>query len=106
MAVGEPAAPLDFRLTVRTHLVLTAVARLGERGSDPSNREIASAAGVRDQGQISRLLARLEGLGLLGNQHAAAETQGSAKAWRLTARGEEVLQASTARDTSGLAGVK
>jgi AcrR family transcriptional regulator/DNA-binding MarR family transcriptional regulator len=90
---GKPVAPLDFRLTVRTHLALTAVARLNERGSDPSNREIANAAGVRDQGQISRLLARLEGLGLLVNTGGA--TAGIPNAWRLTEKGGAVLSSST-----------
>jgi AcrR family transcriptional regulator/DNA-binding MarR family transcriptional regulator len=92
-SVGKPAMALDFRLTVRTHLVLTALARLGESGSDPSNREIASAAGVRDQGQISRLLARLEGLGLVEN--SGAGRAGVANAWRLTRKGEAVLSTST-----------
>jgi AcrR family transcriptional regulator len=90
---GKPVAPLDFRLTVRTHLVLTAVAQLNERESDPSNREIASAAGVRDQGQISRLLARLEGLGLLVNTGGA--TAGVPNAWRLTPKAEAILSSST-----------
>ena len=97
-AVGKPAGPLDFRLTVRRHLVLTAVARLGERGVDPSNREISSAAGVKDQGQISRLLTRLEGLGLLEN--TGGETQGVPNAWRLTPRGEEVLDQATSSSRS------
>jgi AcrR family transcriptional regulator/DNA-binding MarR family transcriptional regulator len=92
-AVGQPSAPLDFRLTVRTHLVLTAVAQLCERGFDPSNREISNAAGVRDQGQISRLLRRLEGLGLLEN--AGGATAGVPNAWRLTGKGEAVLSTST-----------
>jgi AcrR family transcriptional regulator/DNA-binding MarR family transcriptional regulator len=90
---GQPSAALDFRLTVRTHLVLTAVAQLSERGSDPSNREISNAAGVRDQGQISRLLRRLEGLGLLENTGGA--TAGVPNAWRLTGKGEAVLSTST-----------
>jgi AcrR family transcriptional regulator/DNA-binding MarR family transcriptional regulator len=97
-AAGESATPLDFRLTVRTHLVLTAVARLSERGSDPSNREISSAAGVKDQGQISRLLARLEGLGLLEN--AGGATAGVRNAWRLTPRGGEVVSLSSNRGVS------
>jgi AcrR family transcriptional regulator len=92
-AAAGKSAPLDFRLTIRTHLVLTAVARLNERGSDPSNREVANTAGVRDQGQISRLLARLEGLGLLVNTGGA--TAGIPNAWRLTEKGEAVLSSST-----------
>jgi AcrR family transcriptional regulator len=94
-AAGKPVTSLDFRLTVRTQLVLTAVARLCERGSDPSNREISSAAGVRDQGQISRLLARLEGLGLL--QNAGGETQGIPNAWRLTPKGQGIVSLSSSR---------
>jgi AcrR family transcriptional regulator/DNA-binding MarR family transcriptional regulator len=79
--------PLGFRLTVRTQLVLAAIAELEGRGLDPSNRQIADTAGVADQGQISKLLARLEGLGLLTN--TGGQTQGAANAWQLTHRGEE-----------------
>jgi AcrR family transcriptional regulator/DNA-binding MarR family transcriptional regulator len=84
-------ASLGFRLTVRTHMVLAAIAELGGQGSPPSNREIADAAGVSDQGQISKLLARLERHGLLRN--TGRETQGSPYAWHLTLRGEEILRA-------------
>jgi AcrR family transcriptional regulator len=84
---------IDFRLTVRTHKVLAAVAELGGRGSDPSNRQISDLADVRDQGQISRLLARLEGLGLLQNTGGA--TAGIPNAWSLTEKGRAVLSSST-----------
>jgi AcrR family transcriptional regulator len=91
------STPIDFRLTVRTQTVLAAVDELcarkfvpGGRGSAPSNREIADAAGVSDQGQISKLLARLEGLGLL--QNTGGETQGVPNAWRLTPRGEQIAR--------------
>jgi AcrR family transcriptional regulator/DNA-binding MarR family transcriptional regulator len=83
---GERSAPTDFRLTVRTQMVLAAVA--GHPGG--SNRQISSAAGVVDQGQISRLLTRLEGLGLLRN--AGGETLGVPNAWHLTPRGEEIAR--------------
>jgi AcrR family transcriptional regulator len=83
-------ARIPFRLTVRTHLVLCAVAELGGLGSDPNNREVSDAAGVADQGQISRLLARLEGHGLL--QNTGGHTQGVPRAWRLTSRGEEIVR--------------
>ncbi len=87
----KSAAP--FRLTVRTHLVLTAIADLSERQlNPPSNREISRAAGVRDQGQISRLMRRLEGHGLIRNSGGA--TAGVPNAWHLTPRGEEVLSTS------------
>jgi AcrR family transcriptional regulator/DNA-binding MarR family transcriptional regulator len=83
-------ARIPFRLTVRTHRVLSAVAELSGRGSDPNNREVADAAGITDQGQISKLLARLEGHGLLEN--TGGSVQGVPRAWRLTPRGEEVLR--------------
>jgi AcrR family transcriptional regulator/DNA-binding MarR family transcriptional regulator len=89
-------APLDgevstgFRLTALTYQVLVAVAELGEQGEDPSNREIARAADVKDEGQISKLLARLRDRGLLANTAAG----GDRNAWRLTSRGEEIVHAS------------
>ena len=80
-----------FRLTVLTHEVLAAVANLSGQGFNPSNREIAQAAGVKDEGQISKLLRRLERHRLLQNTggHPAA-----GNAWQLTLRGEELLTAS------------
>ena len=67
------------------------VADLGRAGSDSTSREIAHAAGVKDEGQISKLLARLQSHGLLHN--AGGPPQG-ANAWRLTPRGGAVLSAS------------
>jgi hypothetical protein len=71
---------------VRTHMVLAAVAE----HPGGSNRLVSDAAGIRDQGQISKLLARLEGLGLLCN--GGGETQGIPNAWHLTPRGEEIAR--------------
>jgi AcrR family transcriptional regulator/DNA-binding MarR family transcriptional regulator len=76
-----------LRLTVRTHLVLIAVAE----HVGASNREIADAAGVSDEGQISRLLARLNDHGLI--RDAARASVGHAKAWQLTPQGEALLHA-------------
>jgi hypothetical protein len=76
-----------FRPTLRTHKVLAAVA---ERPG-ANNRQVGVAAGVSDQGQMSRLLARLEGLGLLENR--GTRELGAPYAWHLTARGEESLRA-------------
>jgi DNA-binding MarR family transcriptional regulator len=67
-------------------MVLTAVANR----PGGSNRQISDAAGVSDQGQISRLLARLEGLGLLRN--AGGETHAIPNAWHLTPRGAEIAR--------------
>ena len=80
-------------------MVLTAVAELGKGAfAPPSNVDISKAAGVRDQGQISRLLRRLEGHGLLENTGGA--TAGVPNAWHLTPRGEEVLRASSPQPRS------
>jgi AcrR family transcriptional regulator len=87
----DPLKGLDMRLTYRTMRVLTAVAdRPGL-----NNRRGARGAGVVDQGQISKLLARLEGIGLLVN--TGDPGRGEANAWRLTERGHELEDAIRAR---------
>jgi DNA-binding MarR family transcriptional regulator len=87
---SEQARPASegFRLTVRTHLVLIAVAE----HAGASNRAIAKAAGVRDEGQISKLLARLQNSGLIRDT-ANPTSAGHAKAWQLTPQGEALLHA-------------
>jgi AcrR family transcriptional regulator/DNA-binding MarR family transcriptional regulator len=82
---SNPLRDLDMRLTYRTVRVLLAIA--GHPGA--SNRQVADASGVVDQGQISKLLARLEHLGLIHNT-GAGPTRGEPNVWGLTARGEEV----------------
>jgi DNA-binding MarR family transcriptional regulator len=88
---GEGAEP-SFRMTALTHEVLAQVASLSEHGAGPSNLEVARAAGVKDQGQISKLLARLQAHGLLENAGGGYPAAGNA--WQLTRRGEELLSAS------------
>lgn len=85
---SDPLRGLDMRLTYRTVRVLVAV------GSRPgaSNRAIAEAAGVEDQGQISKLLRRLESLGLIDNT-GHGHSKGEPNVWTLTSRGSEVEQA-------------
>ncbi len=55
-----------------------------------SNREVATAVGVTHASQISRLLSRLAGEGLL---HRRSEGVGRRNGWQLTGRGEELLRA-------------
>jgi AcrR family transcriptional regulator len=87
---ADPLDGLPMRITYRTLRVLSAI---GER-TGASNRDIASAAGVADQGQISKLLTRLEGLGLIHNTAGQRhQPTGEPNAWRLTTRGEEVERA-------------
>ncbi len=57
-----------MRLTYRTMRVLLAVA--AHPGG--SNRQVADGPGISDQGQISKLLARLHGLGLIENTGAGS----------------------------------
>jgi AcrR family transcriptional regulator len=95
-SMRDAPSNVNFRLTVRTQMVLTAVAR----HPGGSNREVSDAAGVADQGQISKLLARLEGLGLLRN--AGGETQGIPNAWHLTQRGEDIARLSCGQGQQGV----
>jgi AcrR family transcriptional regulator len=88
----DPLSQLDMRLTYRTVRVLLAVA--AEPGD--SNRGVAARAGIGDQGQISKLLARLEKLGLVLNKSTAPGT-GAPNAWVLTKQGEEVHVSLAAR---------
>lgn len=85
---SDPLAGLPMRVTYRTLLVLGAI---GE-APGASNREIADRAGVADQGQISKLLARLRTLGLIENS-GPEQPAGSANRWRLTPRGQQVQHA-------------
>jgi DNA-binding MarR family transcriptional regulator len=77
-AVGIPR-------TYRTARVLTTIAA----NPGTSNRAVAAAAGIVDEGQASKLLKRLERLGLIENI-ARDREPGEANAWRLTTRGVEV----------------
>jgi AcrR family transcriptional regulator len=88
----DPMAGLSMRLTYRTVRVLVGI------GEHPgaSNREIAARSGVADQGQISKLLARLARLGLVENTGEGQE-KGGANAWYLTPRGARVERATRAR---------
>ncbi len=79
-ALEEPAA----RLTYRTVRVLRGIAELPAA----SNREVAERAGIVDQGQISKILTRLEYQGLVVNRHGSTATRGTPNSWWLTERGE------------------
>jgi AcrR family transcriptional regulator len=91
-AEGDPLRDLQMRLTYRTAQTLLAIATLGESGSGPSNRQVADAAGVNDPGQISKLLARLEHLGLIENGSAGAG-HGEPNVWSLTDKGQQIERA-------------
>ena len=90
-AVADPLESVPMRLTYRTSRVLEGVAELVARGSDPSNREVGDYAGIQDAGQVSKLLRRLERLGLLANS-GLGHARGEPNAWRLTVQGELVAR--------------
>jgi AcrR family transcriptional regulator len=83
---GEPLSGVPVRLTYRTARVLEGVA---ERPG-ASNRIVGDYAGVSDPGQISKLLARLERVGLLVNT-GEGHAKGEPNAWTLTPKGELVV---------------
>jgi AcrR family transcriptional regulator/DNA-binding MarR family transcriptional regulator len=81
-------ALLEMRLTYRTVRVLSAIAQT----PGASNRMVSIDAGVIDQGQISKLLSRLESLGLVENTRDNLDARGH-NAWYLTELGARVQRA-------------
>jgi AcrR family transcriptional regulator len=96
----DPLREVGMRLTYRTVRVLMAVA--AAPGS--SNRAVADGAGISDQGQISKLLTRLQRFGLIENSGVGA-AHGEPNAWTLTQQGRE-LQNVIDRRTPHTAGVQ
>ena len=74
-----------MRITYRTVRALAVIGR--EDGL--SNLQIAERAGITDQGQVSKLLKRLEALDLVENTGEGAN-QGKSNAWQLTAQGRSL----------------
>ena len=83
----DPLGEVPMRLTYRTARVLECIA--GCPGV--SNRAVADHAGITDPGQISKLLRRLERLGLAANT-GGGHLSGEPNAWTLTALGDQVAQ--------------
>jgi AcrR family transcriptional regulator len=81
-AASDPLRDLGMRLTYRTVRVLLSIAQ----APGSSNREIGTAAEVTDQGQISKLLTRLQRFGLIHNTGLGPGT-GAPNAWTLTQQG-------------------
>jgi AcrR family transcriptional regulator len=83
--VADPFKDLPIRFTYRTARVLSTIA--AEPGA--SNRHIADSSGITDEGQMSRLLRRLDNCGLIQNQ-GEGHTRGEPNAWTLTERGQAI----------------
>ena len=92
----DPLAGTRMRLTYRTARVLACIA--GEPGA--SNRVVGEQAGVSDPGQISKLLRRLERLGLVVNT-GGGHLSGEPNAWRLTPRGHDVQRVTRVGSSEG-----
>lgn len=83
----DPFKGAGMRLTYRTVRVLLAVSE----HSGASNRTVGETAGISDQGQISKLLGRLQRLGLIANT-GLGPGQGAPNAWTLTGPGGQLTK--------------
>jgi AcrR family transcriptional regulator len=81
----NPLREIPMRLTYRTARVLQAAAE----NPGASNRLLGEQADLYDQGQVSKLLARLRRLGLLENT-GQGQPRGEPNAWTLTQLGESI----------------
>lgn len=97
---ARPSAPVPLIAEEPAHLVTghrirvtdsmaAALLAIRERAGI-SNRDVAFAASVLDQGQISRLLARLRHLELIENR-VPTGVRSASNSWHLTGLGEEAL---------------
>jgi AcrR family transcriptional regulator len=85
--LSDPFRDAGMRLTYRTVRVLVAIAQ----HPDGSNRVIGETAGITDQGQISKLLSRLERIGLASNT-GIHPGKGAPNSWALTDKGRRIAQ--------------
>jgi AcrR family transcriptional regulator len=90
--LADPFKAAGMRLTYRTVRVLMAIAD----HDGASNRLIAESAGIADQGQVSKLLARLQRFGLLTNNAAGGSGKGEPNEWALTPTGEKLTRSISA----------
>lgn len=92
---SDPFKDAGMRLTYRTVRVLMAIA------AQPrcSNRQVGDGAGIADQGQISKLLARLQRIGLISNT-GLGPGQGAPNEWSLTTKGSQVAHSIRAHTES------
>jgi AcrR family transcriptional regulator/DNA-binding MarR family transcriptional regulator len=79
---------VNMRLTYRSARVLMVIAQ----HPGACNREVADRSGIVDQGQVSKLLARLARLNLTENL-GKGQQAGAANAWRLTPLGARLHRA-------------
>jgi AcrR family transcriptional regulator len=83
--LADPFKDAGMRLTYRTLRALMAIAE----HDGASNRLVGDGAGIADQGQISKLLGRLERIGLVSNV-GLGPGLGAPNAWVLTDKGRHL----------------
>ncbi|MGA9286446.1 MAG: TetR/AcrR family transcriptional regulator [Solirubrobacteraceae bacterium] len=91
---ADPFKGLPIRFTYRTARVLDTIA--SQPGA--SNRHIADTSGIADEGQMSRLLRRLETSELIENR-GEGHARGEPNAWALTERGQTIQSAIAVQTT-------
>jgi DNA-binding MarR family transcriptional regulator len=84
--VNEPRPPRHVLAPGRHEALVFLLAH-----PDASNREIAAGVGIAEESQASRLLTRMEDLGLIRNRNPY--DNGAPDAWQLTGDGRRLLQA-------------
>ena len=82
---SDPFKDVGMRLTYRTSRALSAIA--DHPGA--SNRLVADTADIHDQGQVSKLLTRLEHVGVIENTGLGVD-RGAPNAWTLTPQGQRL----------------
>jgi AcrR family transcriptional regulator/DNA-binding MarR family transcriptional regulator len=87
LAPADPLRDIEMRLTYRTLRVLIGLGEI----PGASNRQIGESAGIGDQGQVSKLLRRLNHLGLVQNT-LDGQGRGAPNAWVLTRKGRELAR--------------
>jgi AcrR family transcriptional regulator len=98
-ASAATATRPPMRLTYRTLRVLSVIAE----SPGLSNRAIGGLAGIKDQGQMSKLLSRLSELELIAND-GAGQAHGAANAWRLEPAAAQLMQSVGSRASAGSSG--
>jgi DNA-binding MarR family transcriptional regulator len=84
---STPLRELDIKLTDRTIRALKAT----RESPGDNSREVARRCGISDQGQASKLLARLERHGLIENL-SQDEKSSAPKEWHILPLGERLLR--------------
>jgi AcrR family transcriptional regulator/DNA-binding MarR family transcriptional regulator len=84
---SAPMPVPQLRMTYRTALVLETIAK----APGISNLGVARHAQINDQGQVSKMLSRLERHGLVQNT-GRGQSRGAPNEWRLTPKGQEIEQ--------------